>query len=317
MPQRDMYTAPTNLTLRDDTYPFISPSRFTSSLSGKRVLITGAGRGIGRTVSLAFASAGASLALVGRTKSSIDAVSTEAREKYQVSAVTIAANVSESGVAERIVREAEEGLGGPIDILINNAGVTRFAAFADEAASLDDWWKVLEVNLRGSVALTRAVLPGMISQKSGTMISMASTAGSLDLPFMSAYSVSKAAIIKFHQDLQAEVEDEGIVTYIVHPGTVATELGTAEGAVPDMSGFEKYPKMKAMMEESMGMQKQTPELAADTIVALCADEKCRRYLKGRYVDSQQDLEEVLADAEKCSDSRLEKEKLYHLKLEEL
>jgi hypothetical protein len=119
----------TGITIHNDTYPFISPSRYRTSLSGKIVLVTGASRSIGRATCVAFARAGAHVAALARTASALDSLVSEITTQYGVQALAITGDVV--GDAPGTIKRVEEGL-GHIDILINNAGKSRMARFAEE-----------------------------------------------------------------------------------------------------------------------------------------------------------------------------------------
>jgi NAD(P)-dependent dehydrogenase (short-subunit alcohol dehydrogenase family) len=226
----------------------------------------------------------------------------------------VAADVAAPEVGKRIAAEVEGRL-GPVDVLLNAAGMTWFNSFEAEMG-MEGWWRVLEVNVHECVALVQAVLPSMLARgKGGTIISVSSTSESLDIPFNTAYATSKAAMIKFHQDLDVEVRDRGICSCAVHPGTVPTDLSKAEGAV-NVETMGRTPRMQEMMGQFREMEYQTPELSANTFVALCADEEAR-LLTGLYVDSQFDLGEVIEEAKKGKEGWIVKEKLYRLKLDEL
>ena len=183
-----------------------------------------------------------------------------------------------------------------------------------------DWnitnrWRIFETNVRGTATFVRAVLPAMKAQKSGTIISLASTSGSQDIPFNSAYAASKAAVIKFNQDLGVELEGTGVMCFALHPGSVITDLGSKEGAV-DMESVQQSQKMQQVFQSFQETEKQTVHLPANTCVALCVEEDAK-LMHGRYVDSQQDLEEVLKEAKKGKEGRVAKERLYWLKLDEI
>ena len=303
------FTANTTLPKQYDTYDFISPSRFKGTLKGKVVLITGASAGLGKAAALAFAAAGASVACVARRQAQLDEVVSEIQDKHKVPAAAIAADVSDPSTSRTIVDRVERQLGF-VDILLNCAGITRFGTLVAE----DDfatWWKVLEVNVRGPAALTHAVLPSMIARKTGTVISISSPAGSQTIPLMTSYAASKAAIIKFQQDLAKEVERHGILSYTINPGTVATDLGAVESAV-NMESMAKEPQAQNLMEEFKNTKYQTPQLMADSCVAVCADERFKA-LNGRLIDVEQPLDEVLKEVEKADGGRIGKEDLYVLK----
>lgn len=307
------FAAKSKLTTQYDTYPFIDPSRFTNKLVGKVAIVTGAGRGIGKIAAFAFAAAGASVACIARRREDLEAVVLEIAEKYDGTAIAVVADVADPGAPERIVEEVGNSL-GPADILLNCAGMTRFGTLAAEP-DFNIWWHLLEVNLRGPVALIHAVLPSMIIRKTGIVMTVASTSGSQDIPFNTAYATSKAAVIKFHQDLAVEVERHGILSFSVHPGTVATDLGQVKSAI-NMRSVQEEPAMQKMLAAFGEVKYQSTELAANTFVALCADERCK-VLSGRYIDAEQDLSEVVTEVEKGGQGRIVAERLYHLKVDEL
>lgn len=307
------FTPQTSLPKQYETYDFISPSRFTSKLTGKVAVVTGASAGLGRAACLAFAAAGARVACVARRKPELDALVADIKTKYAVAATAVVADVSDPATAKGIAEQVETEL-GPVDILLNCAGITRMGALAAEE-DFATWWRVLEVNLRGPVALTHAFLPSMIERKTGIIITVSSTAGSMTVPICTAYATSKAAVIKFQQDLALEVERHGILSYSIHPGSVATDLGTAESAINSKS-MQEEPEVQRMFEEFKNMRYQSSDLLANTVVALCSDERCKA-LNGRFIDCEQPLDEVWKEAEKPDGGRVAKENLYRLKLDEL
>ena len=311
-------TAPSTLTHHDDTYPFIEPSRFANHLTGKTVLITGAGRGIGRAIARAFATAGARVVCVARRQNDIDSVAKEINELHRGAAAAVTGDVMDPESPAKVLAGVEKAFGSKhVDVLVNNAGTTRFNTFEAEGADLKDWWKVFQINLFGSTLFARAVLPSMLQKKSGVVISMASTSGSQDIPFNTAYASSKAAIMKWNQDLSVELEGTGVRCYTVHPGTVATDLAKQEGVI-NMELVMSHERMRNMMMQNQGGVMQQRGLAAGTIVALtCEDGFKEGKLSGRYIDSEQDLGEVMNEVKKEGMGRVGKEKLYWLKLQEL
>lgn len=306
-------TTPSSLPKRYETYDFIDPSRFAGKLSGKVAIVTGASAGIGRISCLAFAAAGAKVACVARRESELDALVSEITQKHNVPATAIVADVSNPDSAKKIVDQTERDL-GPVDFLFNCAGVTRFSTLNAED-DFGTWWRILEVNLRGPVALTHAVLPSMIARKTGVVITATSSAGFLDLPIMSAYGTSKAAVIKFQQSLAQEVERHGILSFSIHPGSVKTELGSVEGAI-NMKSMQEEPAAQQLFEEFQNIKYQSPDLMANAAVALCADERFK-VMNGRLIDCEQPLDKVLEEAEKERGGKVEKENLYRLKLDSL
>ncbi|KAF2165176.1 hypothetical protein M409DRAFT_34969, partial [Zasmidium cellare ATCC 36951] len=192
-------------------------------LKGKVVCITGASSGIGRTSCLAFAHAGASVACVARRKDRLDTLVEEIKQKYNVPVAAIPADLFDPEAAKKVIQDAESAL-GPIDILINNAGMQLVRKLEDVQDFEEEWWKLVVINLRAPAALTHAVLPSMIARKTGILLNVGSAAGAHDIPWCSAYGTSKLAVMKLYQNLPAEIGQHGITTFNVHPGQIMTDM---------------------------------------------------------------------------------------------
>ncbi|KAI9740019.1 MAG: hypothetical protein M1818_004770 [Claussenomyces sp. TS43310] len=281
----DFTPTPSAVAARHDTYDFIAPAKYAGKLKGKVVLVTGASRGIGKPIALAFAAAGASVACLARTGHEVEQLAAEIKSKYAVPALAITGNVLDD--ASAIVAKVESAL-GPIDILVNNAGIARISTIEHEE-DLEKWWKVLEVNVRGPLNLIHAVTPGMIKRGSGILITTSSEVANSNVPYMSAYCASKAAITKAVTILDMELRAKGILSYAVHPGAIKTSLGASDG---NEAAIKATPDLQKLMEMIPQALIDTPVLSADTMVALAADERAPA-LSGRFVDSTQDLGEVL------------------------
>ncbi|KAI1376895.1 hypothetical protein F4677DRAFT_454368 [Hypoxylon crocopeplum] len=299
--------------IHSDSYEFISPTKLHGLLQAHVVLVTGAGRGIGRSIAFAFAKAGASVACISRTSSEIEAVAAEIESACGVPVLAITADVSEPATPLRIVAEVEQKL-GPIDVLINNAAISKINTLEHEK-DFDSWWHVVEVNLRGPAALTHAVLPGMLKRGRGNIISLASRCGSGNIPYTSAYSASKAALIRFHHVLAIEIGPRPVYTYVVQPGDVPTSLSKSPGVI-DLETLRRVPNMRKMLQATAGQCTETPELTADTLVMLVANDKAK-VLSGKCINAQQDMGQVLDEAMKLETGRIERDSLYVLKVEEL
>lgn len=300
----DPIPAHTDLPKQYDVYPFIELSNFTGKLKGKVVCITGASAGIGRTTCLAFAHAGASVACVARRKDRLDGLVDEIKQKYSVPVVAVPADLSDPKVPKQIVEDTESAL-GPIDILVNNAGLLKVRKFED-VEDFSDCWKMCEINFRAPMALTHAVLPSMIARKTGILLNVCSSVAVYDANWMSGYGASKIGTMKLYQHLASEVARHGITTFNVHPGMVMTDMV--------QFGFGEVVKHYSDELPPDGALKwQTLELAANTFLALCANERCKK-LTGRYIDAEQDLEKVVEAAES---GRVERERLYWLKIDEI
>ncbi|WP_174732473.1 3-ketoacyl-ACP reductase [Mesobacillus harenae] len=190
------------------------------SLKGKTALITGAGRGIGRAAAIALAKEGVNVGLLGRTLGNLEKVSDELEGlDGQVSGA--AADVADLEAVGHAVSHIKEEL-GPIDILINNAGIAKFGGFLE--LSPQDWEDIVRVNLMGVYNVTRVVLPEMIERKRGDIINISSTAGTKGAPVTSAYSASKYAVLGLTESLMLEVRKHNIRVSALTPSTVATDL---------------------------------------------------------------------------------------------
>ncbi|KAI4241789.1 MAG: hypothetical protein L6R40_004335 [Gallowayella cf. fulva] len=294
------------------TYPYISPEKWCTSLTNKVVVITGAGRGIGKATSLAFAAAGASIVCVARTKSDVDAVVEEISRRGHPKALAVAGDVTSRTFPGTLTKEIE-AIFGPIDILINNAGISRISD-VEHDRDYNIPWRVIDVNLRGSMALVHAVAPSMIARKSGTIINVVSILAVENPSYFSAYSAAKAGVLKATHIMDKELRDHGILSYAVHPGMIAdTTLG--HGAL-NLEAQEKNSGVKGFMDKFIPSMTDSLALAADTFVALAADSDAK-FMSGKYLDATQDLGQVLAEAKKGPEGRIEKEGLYMLKVDTL
>jgi NAD(P)-dependent dehydrogenase (short-subunit alcohol dehydrogenase family) len=305
----------TSLTKHRDTYPFIDPHRFKNSLKGKVVVITLAHRGIGSASAKSFAAAGASVALVGPSAQALDLVQKEIKEKYQTPTIALTANPLDSETPKRIVELVETHL-GPIDILLNITPPSYLRPFAQEKDIGTDWWRSLELNVRAPIALIHAVLPSMTARQTGIIISTTAAAATLHIPFSSVQGVSKAALLKFHHQLDVEIRPKGIFSYAVHPGLIPAHLHDPDDATKlRPEDYVSEPRMKTeVMDVIPLIQWDAVGLATGTFVALCADERAR-VLSGKYVNAGSDLGEVIELAERDW-KRIERERLYVLKVDE-
>ncbi|NLR80690.1 3-ketoacyl-ACP reductase [Chitinophaga eiseniae] len=190
------------------------------SLKGKKALITGGGKGIGRALAIALAKEGVDIALMGRTAGSLEAVAKE----VQASGVKVAyavADVSDMSAVDVAVASLTKELGA-IDILINNAGIAAFGGFLELTPT--QWEQIIQVNLMGVYYVTRAVLPEMIARKTGDIINISSTAGQRGAPATSAYSASKFGLLGLTESLMLEVRKHNIRVSALTPSTIATDM---------------------------------------------------------------------------------------------
>ena len=195
-------------------------------LRGKVVMITGASRGLGRALTLAFAEEGANLVINSRNSDSLDPVVKEA-EDAGAEVLAVPADVSVQADVERLVNAAVDRF-GRIDVLVNNAGLLGPRVPIVEYPE-DEWRKVLEANLTGPFLLTKALIPHM--PEGGSIINVTSGVSIKGRARWGAYSVSKFGMEGFTQILSAELEERGIRANSVDPGGMRTEMRAA--AYPD------------------------------------------------------------------------------------
>nr|POF13569.1 dehydrogenase/reductase sdr family member 7b [Quercus suber] len=271
-----------------------------------QVVVTGTSAGIGRSIAKAFAAAGASVAAVARREADLN-VLVEEITAAGGKAVAVAADIAARGAPKDIVARVEREL-GPVDILVNNAGISRISPVPAEDEEMDIWWRVYEVNVRAAVSLIRAVLPAMIERNSGIVMSTSSSVATLALPAMTAYASSKAALSKFHELLAVELQNTNVLTYAVHPGIVPSELGKADNAI-NRAAME-HPAMKTFIASAMGAHKrQSPELCANLMVSLAADERAK-VLTGHHLNADQEIGPVYEEAAKTGKGRIGEDRLY-------
>jgi 3-oxoacyl-[acyl-carrier protein] reductase len=190
------------------------------SLQGKVALVTGAGKGIGRAVAVALAREGVHVGLLARTEAQLQALATEL-QVLGVRTAVAAADVADLEAVNTAVASIAQEL-GPIDILINNAGIGSFAKFLEMEPA--DWEQIIRVNLLGVYYVTRAVLPAMIVRETGDIINISSSAGLRAAAGSSAYSASKFGLMGLTESLMQEVRKHNIRVSALTPSTVATEL---------------------------------------------------------------------------------------------
>jgi 3-oxoacyl-[acyl-carrier protein] reductase len=204
-----------------------------STHTGRIALVTGAGRGIGRAIADAHAAAGARIAYLDHDPDLAAEAAVAARERGH-EAVALSADVADYQAVSEACRRAAEAL-GPIDILINNAGISPKTG-ADgrrcEAAEMspEEWRRVIDVNLTGAFNGIRAIAPGMRSMRRGQIVNLSSVAGQTYCDIVGVhYAASKAALIGLTKHLAGELGPYGITVNAVAPGRIDTPLmrGTA------------------------------------------------------------------------------------------
>ena len=190
-------------------------------IDGKVALITGATRGLGRTMATALAEAGADIAITGRTLASAAQAASELSATTRRRCRAYAADVSVAADVERLAAAVETDF-GRIDILVNNAGTNIRGTI--EQLSESDWDTVLDTNLKGPFLCARAVGPGMVRRGWGRVINLGSVLGIIALAGRAPYASSKAGIINLTRVLALEWAGTGVTANAICPGAFGTEM---------------------------------------------------------------------------------------------
>ncbi|MFC4077715.1 SDR family oxidoreductase [Salinithrix halophila] len=204
-------------------------------LKNKTAIVTGAGRGIGEAIAFAFAREGVDLFLVGRTRSDLERVA-EVVEREGRRCKVFAADVSDEGEVKAAVQAAVDAF-GKVDILVNNAGVGTFKSIRE--TSIEEWNRILGVNLTGAFLFTREVLASMTERGQGQIINISSDVGTRTIPRASAYCASKYGLEGFTGVLTKEVRKLGIKVGVIRPGMTDTFFNETKQGDPAKEGWLK------------------------------------------------------------------------------
>jgi NAD(P)-dependent dehydrogenase (short-subunit alcohol dehydrogenase family) len=189
-------------------------------LAGRRAVVTGASRGIGRSIALAFARAGADVAVTARTSGEIEALADELRAIGSRS-LAIPCDVSDPEQVRRMAAQALDALGG-VDILVNNAGIAPSHKFVDHPDEM--WHQVMATNLNSVYYVSKAFVPTMIEQSYGRIINIASVAAKAGGRYIAAYTASKHGVLGLTRALAVELVGSDITVNALCPGYVDTPM---------------------------------------------------------------------------------------------
>ncbi|MEO5616799.1 MAG: SDR family NAD(P)-dependent oxidoreductase, partial [Candidatus Eisenbacteria bacterium] len=239
------------------------------SLSGRRALVTGGGRGIGAAVAEALARAGASVVVASRTRGQIEAVASRLRDGGG-EAIAIACDVTE----ERSVRQLAATLreqAGEVDLLINNAGDATAAPLA--GITLQEWHRVFAVNATGTFLCLREFAPAMVQRGFGRIVNVASVAGLEGARFVAHYTAAKHAVIGLTRAAAAELAGKGVTVNAVCPGYADTPM-TARNVtrVQERTGSTAEKSLAALLASAGQHRLVRPDEVADAVVSLCLGE---------------------------------------------
>lgn len=239
-------------------------------LEGKRALVTGSTRGIGRAIARQLLEEGASVIVHGRSE---ETVAPSAEELSDLGPVEgIPADLTDAGEVDRLCRRVDEG--GPLDVLVNNAGIFRQTPFPE--IEDEEWERHLQVNLMGPVRLCRHFLPDMLDRDEGRVLMVSSEAGVKPVPYMLQYSVTKTALIGLGRGLAELTQGTGVRVNTVLPGPTLTEnvkslirdVAEEEGMAPEelLEGYFEEEEPTSLLQRF-----ERPEEVARVAVFLCSE----------------------------------------------
>jgi len=264
----------------------------TGRLAGQSALVTGAGRGFGRSIALLLAADGAAVTLVARSRDQLESVVDEIRAAGG-RAIAAPADVTDPAQVKAACDAARAAHGAP-SILVSNAGVPWPFGPVWET-DVDKWWQAEAVHIRAPYLFMHELMPDMIAARSGRIICISAIATKLTLPFLSAYSVGKAALNKLVEMAAEEARPHNVQVFAVEPGFVITQL--AEDTYNDPDARKWMPHMLNYLDEGRGRENGDADLhrTAERCAVLAAGDY--DVLTGRYMELPDPIDEWKRAAE--------------------
>jgi NAD(P)-dependent dehydrogenase (short-subunit alcohol dehydrogenase family) len=271
-------------------------------LLGQVAIVTGGGRGLGQAIAQSLAEAGAGVVVAARSAAQL-AETVALIEQQNGRALAFEVDVTDQKTVHQMMAEVEQTVGA-VDLLVNNAGIVTPLGPIWEVDA-DEWWRCLDINLRGSFLCTRAVLPSMIARRRGRIFNIASAAGLKARPYSSAYVTSKTALIRFTENLADEIREYNIRAFAIEPGTVRTAM--SEYLYNSEAGQIWLPWFQRIFDEGLD---DPIEPVTQLVLSLASGQG--DVLSGRMISIDDDLAELVRRVE-----TIEQDRLYTLKLDTL
>ncbi|KAA5829209.1 SDR family oxidoreductase [Saccharopolyspora hirsuta] len=233
--------------------------------AGRRVLITGAGSGIGRATVQRILAEGGRVVALDRNEEGLAATAAGAAENAE-RLTTMVVDIADEAAVRAGVADAVAELGG-LDVLVNAAGVLRSAHTHE--TTLEFWNAILQVNLTGTFLVTREALPALLESGRGVVINFSSTSASFAHPYMAAYAASKGGIQSFTHVLASEYASRGLRAVAVAPGSISSDMTTGRGpGLPEDADMSLFAKLSPAIMRGMA----PPETVAGLVAALASDD---------------------------------------------
>ena len=241
-------------------------------LAGRRAVVTGGGRGIGRAISHLLAGRGADVGVLARTQDQVDQVAAEVQARG-VHAVGIGADLRTYAACRAALEKARAALGG-LDILVNNAGWTLTTPFLEEDEAY--WQRVIDVNLWSTIFCSRIALEWMVEHGGGVIVNVASDAGRVGMSGEAVYSAAKGGVIALTRSLAREMAPHRIRINCVCPGPTETDVLAENMQDPAHAG-----RIERMIRLIPLRRVAQPEEIAEAVAFFCTD--ASRYITGQVL----------------------------------
>jgi NAD(P)-dependent dehydrogenase (short-subunit alcohol dehydrogenase family) len=257
-------------------------------LNGQVALVSGGGRGLGQAFAQALAAVGATVSVTARSRNQLKET-VKIIESQNGRAISVVGDISNPDDVENMVSFTEAQL-GPVDILVNNAGVGGEVK-PDWETDPQDWWRTVEINLKGPYLCTRRILPGMVARGKGRIINLSSGAVRRRFPYLGAYSVSKIALTQYSTLLASQLEGTGVKIFSYNPGLVRTHMSEVHAYSPEV-----HNSIRDVFQARFEQGADTPMEAAIRMFMFLASGQADA-LSGRLISVNDDASELLSKTE--------------------